>query len=508
MLFSVAMVATAPALAAPGDCGNNSLYGRCVGSVLTWCENQGTINERTATRDCATVFPAGTTGECALVSQSYGYDCVAPAAGRCNFVDQAQQQVYALCSGNAPGCVLNEAANTSVCTNGVGPCQAAAAGQSFAPTCVGDVLVFSCQEGQPTGTSCAALGGTCSQGACVNLPAGRDCGPTRSCAQGLTCDQVASVCRDPLDYCQPSTFTPTCSGSSLTYCDGAMGLRTSVDCFNVLGTPGNTTCGPAFHCVDDGVSGACGLLPVACYGAAAGAECSVINGVLCGTGLGCVMGLDAQGRLSEKCQPTANCAFGGTHAGCAGSVATFCVGSQTVTAVEAAGFDCAAFGSSCQVDANTAPYCQGAAGARCDDPTLFPDSPFHCGPGLLCANAGTSFGTCSLPDAGVGDAGGGDDAAPSVDGGTLPDGAVADGSVADAAPSPDGSNPSSDGGGNADAGGGQGGGGGNDSGGTGNGCGCSVDASGGNGPSGLVLSLSLGFLVFFFRRRGHAARVG
>ncbi len=411
--LAMMVLALPQARAAPGDCGAVTPQGSCSGDTLTWCEAAGTATERVEQLDCTTgVLPSGVAGVCAFIQASYGSDCASDVGQACRFVDAQGRPVITWCAGRQPACVFDDVNATSACRASVGACTPAPAGQDFAPTCVGSVLALGCQQGQPFGPDCAAVGGTCNAGQCLGVAQGTRCDARFTCAAGLECDGVTGRCVDPANRCDPTVFVPTCNQDALTVCDTASRLRAPVDCTQEIPDGGALTCGPQFTCLDD--AGACAQLGAGCVGNGVGAPCDVARGVLCVAGLGCVMGLGPDGTAVERCAATGSCGRHDEDVGCLGEVATFCLGNDAVTAVEAAGFDCAALASHCVVDAVLGPVCVGAAGARCDDPVLFPGSPFQCAAGFTCARSTNRFGTCVAP---VLDGGVVDGAVPPVDGG-------------------------------------------------------------------------------------------
>lgn len=415
LVVGLVMAVVQPTWAAVGDCGTVTAYGSCYRDVLTYCDAPGTPREQKVTLNCTTeVFPAGVAGVCTLINATYGYDCAVAQGNRCTFVDESNEVVVAYCEGTRPGCVLDPATNNSTCASGVGTCVVPEGGQSFVPTCgLNNILEIGCQETQPIGIDCAALGGTCQNGVCNNVTAGKPCDELKRCATGLTCDDHTHTCVVPADICDPQTHHSTCSDSNtLLYCDSETHLRTRFDCTTVLGETGNTSCGPEYSCVDDGTSKACGAVGSGCIGRSEGSACRVEDGIYCTDGLGCVMGLGPNGSGHvERCTTTATCAFGEPDRGCVGNMATFCVSGPTVTVKDAAAFDCTTFGSICTDDPVLGPICVGQEGARCDDVVAFPDTPFRCAAGLTCVMTSTQFGYCRVP---------------APDAGTRPDAAVVD----------------------------------------------------------------------------------
>lgn len=406
VVVSSLLVLTPVALQADaGDCQTVPSTGQCVGSVLSYCVDVNTANEQVVTVDCnGQVFPSDISGLCITVNTGYGADCAVPEGERCLFTGDQNQTVVAFCGGSNAGCVIDESDHSSLCVAELGTCQPPAQGETFASSCVDDVLIVACQAGQPTGLDCLGLGGSCSGGACVDLGEDSECDDQRLCASGLECHPQLKVCIDSQAHCDPDTAQATCSDDDLRYCSTPHNLWRDVSCADTLGSRSGMTCGPAYNCVDDGSSGACQQVPVGCIGDSTGDGCSVEQGFYCSSGLGCVLGLvnDAN---EESCRPTADCAFGEQHKGCVGDIATFCITDQQRSVVEAAGVDCASLGSTCVEDVTLGPICRGGLGARCDDPELLPESPFRCEAGLVCVMDGNNFGTCAEPaDAGVPDA--------------------------------------------------------------------------------------------------------
>lgn len=84
----------------PGDCGNETYYGRCVGSVLVYCNDRSTP-ATIETGDCS---QNTTNGKTACGLSDIGYDCVAPAASQCGSVPETG--------------VCNTDGSASLCVNG------------------------------------------------------------------------------------------------------------------------------------------------------------------------------------------------------------------------------------------------------------------------------------------------------------------------------------------------------------------------------------------------------
>jgi hypothetical protein len=433
-VFFVAWATLGGVSSARADCMGEPETGRCTGDVLTFCDPTEPGGGRVYTVNCATeVFPAGVSATCAEVNPTYGYDCVVAQGEECRFLD-GEQFVYAFCAGGrTSACVADTPDGVHRCSTGAGACTAPEPGSAFRPACSAQVAILQCTEGQPAGLNCAALGGQCTDGACSSLPLGAPCGDRLGCSAAAACDARSQRCVDPTAFCTADSLPPSCAGNVLTRC-GEGGLALPTRCADVLAPDAGGACGLPFTCVPLGGpdGGACDSVTVGCTAAGQGAACNAARQVYCGTGLGCVT-RGTGGSTEERCATTASCVPGATHAGCAGSVATYCLGTPAYVVAEAAGLDCATFGSTCAL-VNDVPACVGPVGARCDSAELNPGTLLGCTPGLVCVGAtGVSLGTCQVPDAGFAP----DASAPTRDGGAL------DAAVPDAAsPTGDGGVPS------------------------------------------------------------------
>jgi hypothetical protein len=137
--------------------------------------------------DCDNPPQGGGAGRCALVSAEHGHACVVPVGAGCrmNVAHGAHSHVFwSHCEGARSGCVVTErgAGFEGACAAEVGTCAL-----DDVDTCRGSRLITRCVRGQPVAYDCAALGGTCSPGACVQLPAGAVCGVGLECRDGLEC---------------------------------------------------------------------------------------------------------------------------------------------------------------------------------------------------------------------------------------------------------------------------------------------------------------------------------
>ncbi|MCC7384814.1 MAG: SBBP repeat-containing protein [Deltaproteobacteria bacterium] len=386
-------------------CGSITFAGECNGTVLRYCEGAGSPQEELVTIDCnAAAFPTGTGGVCMRIDATYGSDCAVVTGGDCAYTDAAGNLLFTFCQGPNGGCVVNGQVGAASCTADLGTCTPPAVGAVFTPVCIGDVLALDCQINQPTGYDCAAVGGACRAGQCVDLPAGATCDATFRCASNLVCDDATQTCIDPADICDPARYTDSCQGPTLLYCDVTRHRRVRVSCSTAFTPPAQTTCGAPFTCLETRSSTACAGLEPTCVAGGVGDRCNVSAGVHCGLGLGCVLERTAGAQTIEgRCRVTASCTPGAPSVGCAGEVATYCLGNELITAQEAAGVDCASFGSRCGTRTATTPVCLGEAGDPCDDPSVI-ESPFQCAPGFTCVGGGPSFGTCQggpAPDAGA-----------------------------------------------------------------------------------------------------------
>jgi hypothetical protein len=446
------------ASAASGPCGVVTYQGSCTGTVLRYCQDRGTPAEFLQVVDCATVFP-DVTGQCAEVDPVYGRDCVVPLGESCFYYDGGGNPVFSLCAGATSGCVLDDTTGQATCQD-LGQSCAAPVGASFAPVCAGDLVVVECNARQPVAYDCAALGGTCFEAVCVALPPGAPCDATTlQCDPGLVCHAPTGTCVAPAAICDPASFVATCSGSVSTTCDASQRVLRGVDCATIF-TSGTGACGARFTCLDSG-DGACAGVAPGCHGAGEGAPCDLASGLLCGPGFGCLVESDGQGGRVNRCRAVGTCAHGERHIGCVGDVATTCYGNSLITAAEASGVDCAAYGSRCAIDVETGnPECVGRLGGACDPQD--PQGLFGCPPGLECTYDATrnSFVCLLAVDGGYYDAAD-DDAAGTDAAGTdatgtdaaTTDAAGTDAAGIDVAPGPDGGVPP-DSGGARDAGGG------------------------------------------------------
>lgn len=167
-------------------CGDVTLAGLCDGDTVVYCTGEGTATERVDSYECL-----GETPTCGEVAPGY-YDCAARIGERCVFQD-AQGASYArVCDGVGASCLVAPDGSDGTCRADVGTCVEPAAGSTFAPTCFGQVLAYDCYLEQVTGYDCAALGGTCGNQSCVNLPVGAPCaGDMFTCGSGLSCETAA-----------------------------------------------------------------------------------------------------------------------------------------------------------------------------------------------------------------------------------------------------------------------------------------------------------------------------
>lgn len=386
-----------------GPCGELTYFGVCEGTTLRFCEDRDTPFERLVEVDCATdAFPE-VQGLCVQISETYGFDCAVPENLTCGFIDGFGDPIYALCDGRNPGCVVDPGADEALCRSEVGPC----AEDGFTEVCAGDVLLVECQVNQPVGFDCGAAGGTCRGQRCEQLAEGSRCNAEDlRCATNLTC-HTNERCEDPARICDPAAVTAQCDGDRLSFCDPRSDLLETVSC-RTLVEGSNATCGPPFTCVDNSDGRDCARVGAGCAAEGVGAACDPEREVYCGPGLSCVYEVEDEALIQRCREADATCRPRMAHAGCMGDVATSCLGFDGLVVEEPSGWDCATFGGACATDTSTSPpYCAGGPGARCDDPALYPSSPFRCRDGLACVGASEdAFGACEddgvQPDAGVG----------------------------------------------------------------------------------------------------------
>ena len=223
---------------AAAGCGDVSFEGKCVGSVLTWCEDGATLQSF----DCAT-----DSLECKAHpgTNPPNFDCL-PSAG-----------CVPSCSGKscgADGCggVCGVCSGSTNCIQGqcvsdnTDPCN----GVTFEGCCDGGVLNW-CEDGAPQTAQCGNQGcgwdsgnnwyncgfdgdgpaefpKECGGSACVADCAGKVCGSDGCGGQCGTCTGAdACVAGQCTNTCGDVSFEGECSGSTLSYCEG--GLET-VDC--------------------------------------------------------------------------------------------------------------------------------------------------------------------------------------------------------------------------------------------------------------------------------------
>ncbi len=267
------------------DCGDVTFQGECDGSLVRWCQD-GALEEI----DCAGFFE-GAEGTCEFFTEDFGYFCAAPEG----FVCFGQQT--ALCGGEGEsGCLVSDVASEtgSACTGFEAACTTPEdPNAEFPAYCEGDIAVFSCNVNQPTGLDCAAMGGSCDAGGCVNLQPGAGCvDGLLECANGLECVGEA----DQLGVCEGEVVDPTCDDGEMNgdeegidcggetceacaaeaTCDDELmnGNESAIDCGGdeCDACDDGATCGVASDCT----SGVCGVEDSLC--AAPACDDGVMNG--------------------------------------------------------------------------------------------------------------------------------------------------------------------------------------------------------------------------------------
>jgi hypothetical protein len=195
------------------ECGEVTFQGECEGAVVRWCQD-GALQEI----DCAG-FYEGTVGTCEFFTEEFGYYCAAPEGFACF------GEGTAFCGGEGDsGCLVSDltVATGSACSGFESDCAPPEDAEAeFAGYCEGDIAVWSCNVNQPTGFDCAAMGGACDAGTCVNLQPEATCfDGLLECAPGLDCVGEA----DQPGACEGELADPTCE-------DGVMnGDEGGVDC--------------------------------------------------------------------------------------------------------------------------------------------------------------------------------------------------------------------------------------------------------------------------------------
>jgi len=141
--------------------------------------------------DCRMPYRGASPGRCRLVSSEHGYACVVPTGGGCRMEvpHGTHSHVFiTACEGPNSGCLISERGSgfEGTCVADLGACSV-----EDVDVCRGQRLVTRCLRGQPVATDCAALGGRCSPGSCVELPAGAPCGSSLRCRDGLRCARAS-----------------------------------------------------------------------------------------------------------------------------------------------------------------------------------------------------------------------------------------------------------------------------------------------------------------------------
>mgnify|MGYP001451353986 CR=1 FL=1 len=156
------------------SCANIGAEGRCANGVLEACDSASTIQRIS----CSSY--ASTTGQAQCVSRLGAPTCSVPDDQPC-IVGTGTFTSYFACAGATSACVFGGTAGGK-CQSGFARCGATT------PICLGpDKLQAACNGGTPVVWDCFAMGGTCSNGACVDLYRGAPCGQSAQCRAGLSC---------------------------------------------------------------------------------------------------------------------------------------------------------------------------------------------------------------------------------------------------------------------------------------------------------------------------------
>lgn len=192
-IFTACMLAPTAAFAQGADGGPAPLRcgaeltdeGACYGEVAAFCDEPNLTADApdagVTTVDCAALRLDGEAVGGACVELPGGVVTCGVDEGRpCALPGEGGIVQLACLAGGA----LDEDAACDLdvdCTSGA-PCAASA------PACDGDRLQLACAPfGQALVVDCAALGGRCEEGGCVEVERGGRCGASLSCADGLAC---------------------------------------------------------------------------------------------------------------------------------------------------------------------------------------------------------------------------------------------------------------------------------------------------------------------------------
>jgi hypothetical protein len=137
--------------------------------------------------DCRMPPRGASPGRCSLISPEHGHACVVAAGGGCRMEVAHGTHAHVFitaCEGTNGGCLITERGSgfEGTCVADLGACTV-----DDVDVCRGQRLITRCLRGQPVATDCAALGGRCGPGLCVDLPVGAPCGSTLRCRDGLGC---------------------------------------------------------------------------------------------------------------------------------------------------------------------------------------------------------------------------------------------------------------------------------------------------------------------------------
>ena len=199
----------------PGTCGGETLYGRCVGATLVYCDAAEIEMLNCATNGFV----------CGRVDTRIGNDCLNPAG-----------------AGPAGAC---SPAETGVCDDANPICVGVPAGADGASTGF-------CSVACDSDLDCGAPFGCCG-----SLKSG-----SRACLTADHCDAAEDPRPSCGDVAGGSTFTGSCTGDVLVYCDPSTRTTLQVDCSLTGRTCGFESAESGFNCVEaagTGTGGEAGL---------------------------------------------------------------------------------------------------------------------------------------------------------------------------------------------------------------------------------------------------------
>lgn len=170
----------------PLRCGSELTdEGACFGEVAAWCDEPNAGGDApdagVTSVDCAALT---------LDDEAIGGRCVEPAGSgaTCGVGEAAPCALPGEDGVVQLACLAGGALDPSAaCDLDVG-CTSGSACAATSPSCDGDRLQLACAPfGQALVVDCAALGGRCEAGACVDVAEGGRCGASLTCLDGLSC---------------------------------------------------------------------------------------------------------------------------------------------------------------------------------------------------------------------------------------------------------------------------------------------------------------------------------